>query len=186
MTVQFDQPIAHHLGYAVYDAEATAKRYEQVLGAEFRLMPPYHVADNYGRSAELKVYYGAMAGLALEIIEVVKGNTPHSDWIKEHGEGIQHVGVYVPDLLAAAKKAVADGGRIDWVYPAKGAMQISASSTVEEMLSEIGGQGLVYVDVKHGGTILELLGPPIHNMVMGAVLKGMEELIGAPLPKPIV
>ena len=98
MTVQTDKPVAHHLGYAVYDAEATARRYERTLGAEFRLMPPYHVADQFGRPAELKVYYGSMAGLALEIIEVVKGNTPHSDWLKIHGEGIQHIGVYVPDL----------------------------------------------------------------------------------------
>ena len=185
MTVQTDKPVAHHLGYAVYDAEATARRYERTLGAEFRLMPPYHVADQFGRPAELKVYYGSMAGLALEIIEVVKGNTPHSDWLKIHGEGIQHIGVYVPDLVAAARKAVADGGRVDWVYPPLGTAQISASSTIEEVLAEVNPNGLVYIDVKHGGTVLELLGPPIHNMVMGTVLKGMEELINTPLP-PVV
>ena len=184
MTVQTDTPIAHHLGYAVYDAEATAKRYERMLDAEFRLMPPYHVADNYGRPAELKVYYGAMAGIALEIIEVVKGNTPHSDWIREHGEGIQHVGVYVPDLAAATRKAIANGGRVEWVYPAAGNVQITGASTLEEVLAEINPGGLVYIDVKHGGTILELLGPPIHNAVMGTVLKGMEGLIGTLLPPP--
>ena len=53
------------------------------------------------------------------------------------------------------------------------------------MLAEVNPNGLVYIDVKHGGTVLELLGPPIHNMVMGTVLKGMEELINTPLP-PVV
>ncbi len=34
MTVQTDKPVAHHLGYAVYDAEATARRYELKRDAE--------------------------------------------------------------------------------------------------------------------------------------------------------
>ncbi len=183
MTVPAATHVAHHLGYAVYDAESTALRYERMLGATFRLMPPYMVADQYGRPAEMKVYYGAMAGLAIEIIEVVKGNTPHSDWIKQHGEGIQHVGVYVPDLLEATKKAVADGGRIDWIFPKKGVAQITAGSTVEELLAEVNQNGLVYIDTREGGTIIELLGPPIHAAVFGGALKGLEELIGTELPK---
>ena len=48
--------------------------------------------------------------------------------------------------------------------------------------AEVNPNGLVYIDVKEGGTVLELLGPPIHNMVMGTVLKGMEGLINTPLP----
>ena len=183
MTVPTPNPVAHHIGYAVYDADAAAKRYTKMLGAEFRLMPPYKVASNYGEPAELRVYYGAVAGLAVELIQVVSGNTPHSDWMKMHGEGIQHLGLYVPDVVEAARKAVADGGRLEWVYPAKGVAQISAASTVAEMLEEVVPHSLVYVDVKEGGTVLELLGPPIHNMVFGSALKGLEELIGTPLPK---
>ncbi len=182
MTIATAQPIAHHIGYAVYDADATARRYGTMLGAEFRLMPPYMVKSQYGEPAELRVYYGAIAGLAVEIIETVKGKTPHSEWMRVHGEGIQHLGLYVPDLAAAAAKAVADGGRIEWIYPSKGVVQITAASTVAEMLDEVAPHGLVYIDPKEGGTILELLGPPIHAAVFGGALKGLEELIGTPLP----
>ena len=176
MTIPTDRPIAHHLGFAVRDAEATAKRYERMVGAEFRLMPPYVLTDLYGHPATLKVYYGAMAGTVVEIIETTEGKTAHSEWVREHGEGIQHLGLYVPDVAAAARQAVADGGRIDWVYPAKGIVQLSAASTVEEILSEIAPHSLVYVDVKEGGTMLELLGPPIHQAVMGGAVKGLEAL----------
>ena len=183
MTVPTNAPIAHHIGYAVRDSEATAKRYERMLDAEFRLMPPYVLTDMYGNPAKLKVYYGAIAGLVVEIIEVTEGNTSHSDWVRQHGDGIQHLGLYVPDVVAAARKAVADGGRIDWVYPSAGVIQLSAASTVEEILSEVVPHSLVYVDAKEGGTILEFLGPPIHQGVMGGAVKGLEELFETSLPK---
>jgi len=182
MTIPLDAPIAHHLGFAVRNAEATALRYERMLGATFRLMPEYNVTDMYGRAAKMKVYYGAMAGMAIEIIEVVEGNTPHSDWIRDHGEGIQHLGVYVPDVVEATRKAVANGGRVEWIFPQAGAVQITGGSSLEEVLSEVTPNSLVYVDAREGGTILELLGPPIHGMVFGHALKGLEELIGTKLP----
>jgi 4-hydroxyphenylpyruvate dioxygenase-like putative hemolysin len=182
VTVSQATHIAHHIGYAVRDATATAQRYEKMIGATFRLMPEYNVVDQYGKPARLKVYYGAMAGLAIEIIEVETGNTPHSDWIRQHGEGIQHLGVYVPDVVEAAKKAVANGGRIDWIIPQKGVVHINGGSTLEEVLSEVTPNSLVYIDAKEGGTIIELLGPPVHGMVFGNNLKGLEELIGTELP----
>src|SRR5262245_32493483 len=98
MTLPLETPIAHHLGYAVRAADAAARRYERMLDATFRLMPPYQLTDLYGNPARLKVYYGAMAGIVIELIEVTEGKTPHNEWIREHGEGIQHLGVYVPDV----------------------------------------------------------------------------------------
>lgn len=182
MTLPAATPIAHHLGYAVRDADAAARRYERMLGAAFRLMPPFAVSDLYGNPAKLKVYYGAMAGTVIELIEVVEGRTPHSDFIRDHGEGIQHLGVYVPDVATAARKAIAEGGRIEWIYPAASAVQLTAGSSVEELLAAIAPHSLVYVDAKEGGTVLELLGPPIHQAVYGGALKGLEELFGAKPP----
>ena len=145
-------------------------------------MPPYVLTDLYGNPAKLKVYYGAMAGTAIELIEVTEGRTPHSDWVRDHGEGIQHLGIYVPDVLAAARKAVAEGGRIEWVYPTRGVVQLTVANTVEEILAEIAPSSLVYVDSKQGGTILELLGPAIHQAVFGGALTGLEALIDTRLP----
>jgi catechol 2,3-dioxygenase-like lactoylglutathione lyase family enzyme len=180
MTVQ--NAIGHHLGFAVYDADATAAKYTQMLGGTFRLMPPYVLSNLYGRPGKLKVYYGAMNGYAIEIIETTEGVTPHSEWMRTHGEGIQHLGVYVPDVLDAAKQAIADGGRIEWIYPSKGIVQVTGGSSVEQALAEIAPHSLVYVDPRDGGAIVELLGPPIHESVYGGALRGLEDIIGAKLP----
>ena len=41
----FTEPIAHHLGWAVHDADVTAARYTQMLGAQFKLQPIYEFYD---------------------------------------------------------------------------------------------------------------------------------------------
>ena len=112
----FDEPIAHHLGFAVHDADVTAARYTQMLGAKFKLQPIYELEDIYGRPAKLKVYYGAFAGMAIEIIEPFEGDTPHATFLREHGEGIQHLGIWVPDVKQATADLVAKGARLTWVY----------------------------------------------------------------------
>jgi hypothetical protein len=41
----------------------------------------------------------------LELIEVVKGDSVYADFIREHGYGIQHLGVLVEDMAAALEQA---------------------------------------------------------------------------------
>jgi len=182
MTVRTDLPIAHHLGFAVRDADKTAEAYTRLLGGEFRLMPPYQVKSLEGEPAELRVYYGAIAGTIVEIIQTVKGNTPHGDWVKEHGDGIQHLGLYVPDVAAATREMLAKGGEIRWVYPSAGVVQLSLRSTVDEILGETLPSSLTYIEPGEGGVILELLGPPIHTGVVGTVVKGLEDFFETRFP----
>jgi len=47
-------------------------------------------------------YFGPMR---IELIEQVKGDTVYSDFIRDHGYGIQHLGVLVEDMAAAIKQA---------------------------------------------------------------------------------
>src|ERR1043165_6553215 len=115
MTVPGQPPLTHHLGYAVRDAEATAKRYTELLGGEFRLMPPYTIKTIDGIEGGLKVYYGAFAGAVVELIETTWGRSPHLDWLEEHGEGIQHLGMYVPDMVQATREMMEKGGEIRWI-----------------------------------------------------------------------
>jgi catechol 2,3-dioxygenase-like lactoylglutathione lyase family enzyme len=176
-------PIAHHIGYAVRSADKTAEAYTRLTGAQFRLMPPYQVKSLEGEPAELRVYYGAVAGSIIEIIETVKGNTPHSDWVKEHGDGIQHLGLYVDDVQAATREMLAKGGEIRWVYPSAGVVQLSLKSGVEDIMKETLVGSLTYIEPGVGGVILELLGPPINQSVLGGAVKGMEDLYNTSFPR---
>ena len=183
MTVRTDLPVAHHLGFAVRDADATAEAYTRLLGGEFRLMPPYPVKNMKGEDCELRVYYGAIAGAVVEIIQTVKGETPHSDWVAEHGDGIQHLGVYVPDVVQATKEMLEKGGEIRWVYPNAGTVQLTFDSSMEDILSEALPGSLTYIEPGAGGAIIELLGPPIHQGVVGGNVKGLEDLFYARFPE---
>jgi methylmalonyl-CoA/ethylmalonyl-CoA epimerase len=177
MTVATTKPLTHHLGYAVKDADAAAKRYTEALGAEFRLMPPYVIKNLQGEEAGLKVYYGAIAGMVIELIETTYGRSPHLDWLEEHGEGIQHLGLYVPDVVAATRDMIENkGGQIRWVYPAAGVVTLSVDSPVDDIVKETLPNSLTYLDLGQGGVIMELLGPPIHAGVYGGAVWGLEEL----------
>ena len=181
MTVQFETPIAHHIGFAVYNADSAAKRYQSMLGAKMRLMPPYVLTNMYGEPAELRVYYGAVAGLAIEIIEVTKGTTCHNEWLRQHGEGIQHIGLWVPDVRAATADLVSKGGRVEWIYSqADGAgAGLSAASTNDEVLAAVSNNGLTYLDIKEGGAQIEFIGPTVQQSIYGAggSLNGLEDFI---------
>lgn len=184
----FNEPIAHHLGWAVYDADVTAARYEQMLGAKFKLQPIYELQDIYNRPAKLKVYYGAFAGIAIEIIEPFEGETPHATFLREHGEGIQHLGIWVLDVKKATADMIAKGARLTWVYSqedhdpeaARAAAQLTVASPYEELMEAVPANGLSYLDIKEGGTTIELLGPFVHDVIYrGGPLEGMEEWIQA-------
>ncbi len=185
----FHEPIAHHIGFSVFDADVTAARYTEMLGAKFKLQPIYELEDIYGRPAKLKVYYGAIAGLAIEIIEPFEGDTPHATFLRDHGEGIQHIGFWVPNVRAATADLVGKGARVEWVYAREGddaekahaAAQLTPASTVGDVLGAVSERGLSYVDIKEGGTAIEFLGPYVHDVIYrhGGPLEGLEEWIQA-------
>lgn len=183
MTIRTGAPVYHHIGFAVRDADATAKAYTELAGGEFRLMPPYMVKNMKGEECELRVYYGAMAGSIVEIIQTVRGVTPHSMWVEEHGDGIQHLGMYVPDVVAATKEMIEKGAGIRWVYPNKGEVNLTVNSSLKEVMGEALPSSLTYLDPGAGGVIIELLGPPIHHGVVGGAVKGLEEYWETSFPK---
>ena len=175
MTIHTGKPVMHHLGFVVKDADEMANTYTNLLGAEFRLMPPYMVHSMAGEEAELRVYYGAIAGSIAEIIQPVRGDTPHQQWLDERGEGVQHLGLYVDDVVSATKELLEKGGEIRWVYPNAGVVQLNFDSSLDEIMGETLPGSLTYLHAAGGGPILELLGPPIHQGVVGGAVAGLND-----------
>lgn len=103
------------VAFVVEDLDKTVEMYHQTFG-----IGPWHFytygkplvkkMSYYGKPCEYKMrvalsYFGPMR---VELIEMVEGPTVYADFVKEHGFGVQHLGVLVDDMevaLAQAKEA---------------------------------------------------------------------------------
>jgi len=107
------EAMGFHIGMVVHDLEASAAHYTQVLGGtfqtwEFTKVAPKAVNPDL-EDSNLLVSYGRMAGFTLEIIQVLEGRGLHARWLEDHGEGIQHLGFWVPDVARATEQALDRG-----------------------------------------------------------------------------
>ena len=88
------------VAYVVENLERALPRYEAMFG-------PFQVATYEmkdctirGRSADcaLRLALNNSGPVEIELIEVLAGETPHSEHLKQHGEGLHHVRFRVGDL----------------------------------------------------------------------------------------
>lgn len=88
--------------YAVHDMSAALPRYASIFG-------PFEVAEAAladctirGRRADckLKIAVNRSGPIEIELIEVLEGETSHSEHLRTHGEGLHHVRFRVDDLDA--------------------------------------------------------------------------------------
>jgi methylmalonyl-CoA/ethylmalonyl-CoA epimerase len=111
-------PISH-IGIVVDDCEKAAEWWNRVFGIEFST--GVYVLDestNFTYRGEpaksrMKASISPMRSSAsapemdlvfVELVEVMEGESPHTEFMRNHGEGLQHVAFSVDDL----DKAVAD------------------------------------------------------------------------------
>lgn len=136
------------VGIVVRDLQKSMQLYEELLGigpwADMEI--PSEIFDSLtykGKPVEKACFLTGMAdvgAIQLELIQPVEGDLPYSDFLKEHGEGLHHVGhIHVPDMDAAVRDLEARG------YPC-----IFAGSTP--------GTRFAYVDMTQSlGVIVELM-----------------------------
>lgn len=97
-------------------------------------------------------YYGEKAGyrgkraffhlgkIEIELIELVDGRTIHEDFLKEHGEGLHHIGFEVDSLVESKENA------------AKAGFHVTQGFMRQD------GSGFAYLDSdRTGGVIIELI-----------------------------
>ena len=104
------------IGYVVEDVEAMVRNYYE----KFRIgswyfytyMPPLLKFQNYyGKPIYYKtrIALGYFGETRVELIQNMEGHTIYSDFINEHGYGVQHLGIYVENMKDALKDAAAAG-----------------------------------------------------------------------------
>lgn len=106
-----------HIGIAVEDVDKAAAFYERVFG-----IGPFHIEDyEMGEVADYYLVDGQPAkpsfraalafydNLFIEIVQVTKGETTHTRFLKRHGEGLQHLCFLVEDTQAVLEKLKVEG-----------------------------------------------------------------------------
>jgi methylmalonyl-CoA/ethylmalonyl-CoA epimerase len=106
----------YQIGIVVKDIDETIKHYEKTFGFgpfEVRYVD-YPTATYYGK---VEGYRGKrafffMGPVQIELIELVDGKTIHEDFLREKGEGLNHLGFRVDNIEEAKKRAEACGFKI--------------------------------------------------------------------------
>jgi hypothetical protein len=104
------------IGYVVKNVEETVKEYHEKFGIGnwhfYTYAPPLLKFQNYRGKP---IYYKARIALGyfgetrIELIQNVEGHTIYTDFINNHGYGVQHLGIYVPDMQEALRDAAEAG-----------------------------------------------------------------------------
>src|SRR5438105_159754 len=107
---------AFHLGIVVRDLDAAIDRYRRLLGIDLwqvhelrRGRPPWHERFT---DVRLNIAFGRGAGLTYELIQVLEGTNQHTEFLQAHGEGVQHIGFWTPDVRASVESALARGATL--------------------------------------------------------------------------
>jgi methylmalonyl-CoA epimerase len=104
----------HHIGMLVRDARATAARLREVLGLEVTAW------EDYGPGL-LRIGFIPLPGTLLELIEPLTQDGFNADWLRERGEGIQHIALQVHDIHDAVAALKARGVPLQDEKPRPGA-----------------------------------------------------------------
>lgn len=108
------------IGYAVRDVEAAIKAYQALGGGDGEpqiFEVTLDAANGYRYRGEpasctLKIGVIKAGGMDFEFIQCLQGRHPSGDYVAQHGEGLNHLGVYIDDLAAWKQKALASGARV--------------------------------------------------------------------------
>lgn len=93
------------LGIVVRDIQASMEHYWRVLGiGPWKVYtngpPPLRNVTYHGRPASyrVRVALAQADSMVYELIQYLEGDSIHRDFLASDGEGIEHVGIYVPNL----------------------------------------------------------------------------------------
>jgi len=139
----------HQVGIVVHNLEESMKHYQNVLGIgpwQVLEIDPTMLADmSYrGRPAQhrFRIALTKVGPIQLELLQPVEGDNIYSDFLKEHGEGMHHLGHVRVENLDEAVQTLEKHG-----FPCV-------------QSGRFGDGGYAYIDTSMAlGTIIELVQP---------------------------
>lgn len=158
----FQLPELHHIGIVVRDRDATIRRYREIMGITsfFSFNSPMSRALVHGKATpfDLRVGYAWLGNTMLELLQPLDRVSPHFHFLEEHGEGMHHLGFFVPNVDDSLAKMQGKGLRL---------LLESTEPAVDSKTVYVEGNDV-------SGVVLELMqgGPAIHafyNQVYQAI-----------------
>lgn len=110
---QLELPAVGQIGVVVKDLDRVASFLETSFG-----LGPFRVVEveapnvwDRGQEKHIKARLGfaIMGQVELELIQIVEGDSVHLEFLRQHGEGIHHLGFRVADFEARLAQAKAMG-----------------------------------------------------------------------------
>jgi methylmalonyl-CoA/ethylmalonyl-CoA epimerase len=135
-------PEVGQIGVVVKDVDRTIDFLQSTFG-----LGPFRVQEleapnvwDRGREKHVKarLAFAALGQVELELIQIVEGDSVHLEFLREHGEGLHHLGFKVKDFQAKLEQAKAMGFEVLQTGPT--------------------GRLYAYLDTRQtGGVIIELI-----------------------------
>jgi methylmalonyl-CoA/ethylmalonyl-CoA epimerase len=102
------------ISFAVASVEQSLPWYEALFGGPFTvrdvaLTPDKVTYRGAPADAVLRLAFGCTAGIEIELVEVVRGEAPSLEHLREHGDGLHHVRFPVADLDAKTSQLTEAG-----------------------------------------------------------------------------
>lgn len=99
------------IGYVVADLETSMPYYESLFGAFQVFEANLDGARFRGEEIDckLKIATNNDGPIEIELIQVLEGETPHTEHLREHGEGPQHIRFRISDIDARIAELEAAG-----------------------------------------------------------------------------
>jgi catechol 2,3-dioxygenase-like lactoylglutathione lyase family enzyme len=106
-----------HVGIVVKDAEQAARFYERVFGIgpwdinifDMSKNAKFFLVDGKPAAPVFKAAFGWSGDVAIEFVEVLSGETTHTRFLAQHGEGMQHLCFNVDNANAVMEKLKTEG-----------------------------------------------------------------------------
>jgi len=103
-----------HIAVVVKNIEKAVEYYSKAFGLKFEdiaehALPPDVITRGKPTPYTMKVTFAHMGPIRLELVQVVEGECLYAEFLREHGEGVHHLGFEVADLEKEVANAEAQG-----------------------------------------------------------------------------
>ncbi|MDA8216585.1 MAG: VOC family protein [Dehalococcoidales bacterium] len=106
----------NQIGFVVKDLDKSVEAYWRILGIGPWRMYTYQVPlvkdpmyKGKPENFRMRIALANVGDMMIELIEHLEGKTVYKDYAAKAGEGIQHLGIFIPNLAQAVKEAEAAG-----------------------------------------------------------------------------
>lgn len=144
-------PPVDQIGIVVNDMDRAVEYYSCIFGwGPFQIREMKLEGITYrGQpgNCRLKIAQARLGPIEIELIQVLEGETPHTEFLRERGEGVQHLGFCVDDLEGMLTTLARDGIETVFYYNfPQGAFAYVNSD-------KIGGVMFELIEIREGFTL---------------------------------